>query len=410
MAEAAPLHLRQLTALRFFAAAWVVLYDYLPLLTGGQPPVIAKGYLGVELFFVLSGFILCHVYLAAFGEKKAGYLAFLWARLARIYPAHLAILLGLILLVVAARLAGLDLGGKLAVPESLPAQILLLQAWGLAPHGGWNHPAWSISAEWFAYLTFPVFAFVFWRLRRRPWLALGLAAAAGVALNLGFEAWTGEPLTRATLFWGALRIVPCFALGCAVWLVWSAGFPKGRTAAAGLALGALAAILAVTALGGPDWAAILAFGALILGLGAMAREGSPRLTHPILVYLGEVSFAVYMVCIPWLLVVQDGAGHVLGLTGERLPWPLWLVLIGGVVPAAMVVHHLVERPAREIMRRHGVPFVWRPAPAPAPTPPDDPHEILAADLWRHTYGRPPTPGVSPALLLRIIAFTRPRRS
>jgi peptidoglycan/LPS O-acetylase OafA/YrhL len=33
---------------------------------------------------------------------------------------------------------------------------------------GWNHPSWSISAEWFAYLCFPLFAFVFWRLRDKP--------------------------------------------------------------------------------------------------------------------------------------------------------------------------------------------------------------------------------------------------
>ena len=408
MAEGAPQHLRQLTALRFFAAAWVVLYDYLPLLTGGRPPVIAKGYLGVELFFVLSGFILCHVYLAAFGEKRARYADFLWARLARIYPVHLAILIGLALLVMAARLAGLDIGGRLAVVSSLPGHILLLQAWGLAPHGGWNHPAWSISAEWFAYLTFPVFAFVFWRLRRRPWLALVLTALSGVAVNLGFQALTGAPLTHATIAWGALRIVPCFALGCAIWLMWSTGWPKGKSAARLLALAALAAILLLTAIQAPDWTAILAFGALILGLGAMAREGSVRLTHPVLVYLGEVSFAIYMVCIPWQLLIQEGGGHLLGVQGERLPWPLWLVLIAGIVPAAMIAHHLIERPAREIMRRHGVPFLQRPA-SPPPERPASAHDALAADLWRHTYGVSPSQGVSAVLLLRIIAFTRPRR-
>ena len=133
-----------------------------------------------------------------------------------------------------------------------------------------------------------------------------------------------------------------------------------------------------------------------------------RLTHPVLVYLGEVSFAVYMVCIPWQLVVQEGAGALQGIEGERLPWPLWLVLAAGILPVAMLAHHLVERPAREVMRRHGVPFRRRPAPPP-PDSAADPHHDLARELWRRAYGSHPTPGVSPALLLRILAFTRPRR-
>ena len=66
-----PADLRALTALRFLAAMWVALFAFWPNLdVGFIPNVVAKGYLGVELFFVLSGFILCHVYLAAAGEKR----------------------------------------------------------------------------------------------------------------------------------------------------------------------------------------------------------------------------------------------------------------------------------------------------------------------------------------------------
>ena len=403
-------HLKQLTALRYFAALWVVFYDYWPHLTGSAPPVIASGHLGVELFFVLSGFILAHVYLEAFGSGTGRYLDFLWARLARIYPVHLAILIGLILLVVGGRLGGLDIGRQLAVVSSLPAQILLLQAWGLSPHGGWNHPSWSISAEWFAYLTFPALAFVYWRLKTRPWLAVGLSLILLAGLNLGFQHLTGQPLTAATIVWGALRIVPCFALGCAIWLVWSSGWPKTTRASWVLSSGGLASVLLLTLSPLPDWLTVPGFAALILGLAGLARAGSRRMTAPLLVYLGEVSFAVYMVCIPWQLVFMGLAAKLTG-GGDRLPWPLWLLLVAGVTPAAMVVHHLVERPAREAMRRHGVPFMHRPAPEPPPEPPSEesPHAVLANELWRNTYGAPPTPGVNPALLLRIIAFVGPRR-
>ncbi|HMO42348.1 MAG TPA: acyltransferase, partial [Phenylobacterium sp.] len=67
-------HIRPLTALRFFAAMWVVLFHYWPALgLAGAPLAVAKGYLGVELFFILSGFILCHVYRS---EVEAGRFAY----------------------------------------------------------------------------------------------------------------------------------------------------------------------------------------------------------------------------------------------------------------------------------------------------------------------------------------------
>ena len=89
-------HIRPLTSLRFFAAFWVVLFHYWPALSAAAAPmVVGKGYLGVELFFILSGFILCHVYRTEVEEGRFAYGGFLWARLARVYPLHLATLVGM---------------------------------------------------------------------------------------------------------------------------------------------------------------------------------------------------------------------------------------------------------------------------------------------------------------------------
>ncbi|WP_366932390.1 acyltransferase [Phenylobacterium sp.] len=350
-----PQNLKPLTALRFFAAMWVVGFHFWP--GFGLPNVVGKGYLGVDLFFVLSGFILSHVYLRSFGEQRFSYPEFLWARLARVYPVHLVTLVGMGALVAAAMLVGIEAGDKAIVWSSLPAQLTLTQAWGLSPLGGWNHPAWSISAEWFAYLTFPAFAWVAWRLRGRPLLALGLALALVAALEIGFEQLAGQRLTQATIAWGALRIVPCFALGCAVYLLWSAR-PIGTARAALTASAtALAAIIAAAQFGAPDWLSIMLFGALIFGLASLASAGSSFLTAPLWVYLGEVSFAIYMVFIPWQLVLEKAAHRVFGVAQGEMPLALAQVEFFGVIPAAMVIHHLVERPAREAMRRHGVPFL-----------------------------------------------------
>ncbi len=89
-----PQNLKPLTAMRFFAAMWVVAYHFTPSLGLGMPALVGKGYLGVELFFVLSGFILSHVYMEAFGDRRFRYPDFLWARLARIFPVHLVTLAG----------------------------------------------------------------------------------------------------------------------------------------------------------------------------------------------------------------------------------------------------------------------------------------------------------------------------
>ncbi|MGH6957642.1 MAG: acyltransferase family protein [Caulobacteraceae bacterium] len=352
-----PQNLKPLTALRFFAAMWVVSYDFWPSLGAPTPRVVAKGYLGVELFFVLSGFILSHVYLQSFGERRFGYVKFLWARLARIYPLHLATLIGIGALAVGAAVIGADAGSKVLVWSSLPAQLTLTQAWGLGLGGGWNHPSWSISAEWFAYLAFPLFAWTAWRLKGRPMLGLGLALAFVCAMELGFERWAGFPLTEATIAWGALRIVPCFALGCATYLVWRARPLSSAPVALAVCAAAVLAIVAAAEAGWPDWIAIDLFAALIFGLASLPVSGSRALSWGVWVYLGEVSFAIYMVCIPWKLAFENLAARAFALGDGPLPLGLWLADALGVIPAAMVLHHLIERPAREAMRRRGPLFL-----------------------------------------------------
>ncbi len=343
--------IRPLTSLRFFAALWVVLFHYWPKLdVGFSPAFVEKGYLGVELFFTLSGFILCHVYLTAFGEGRFKYGDFLWNRLARVYPLHLATLLGMIGLGVVAGLAGFGVDANLLDWRSLPANLLLLQAWGLAPSAAFNHPSWSISAEWFAYLTFPAFAFIAWKLRKRPWLLAGLTLAAIATLYPTFQALTGKSLTQATIAWGALRIVPCFALGCAMHSLWKSGAIKSVAQAAVGALISGAAVVAATVLGAPDMVAVAFFGGLILSLAGLAQHGSRFASQSGFVYLGEISYSTYMICVPWKIVFVNAAAKFLNLTDEKLPLGLWIVFIAGVVPLSAASYHLIEKPARARMK------------------------------------------------------------
>ncbi len=347
-----PGHIAPLTSLRFVAAIWVVLFHYWPhLAVDGTPGLIAKGYLGVELFFVLSGFILCHVYLREAEAGTFSYGRFVWARLARIYPLHLAVLAGVGLMGAAAAVAGVSVDPNLTDWRALPAHLTMTHAWGLSPVAGWNHPSWSISAEWFAYLLVPAFAWAALKLKDRPWLAVSAAMLLLAGLYIGFEAVTGQPLTRATIAWGALRIVPCFFLGCAGYLLFRSGWLRSRRAALCVAAGSAALLLGAAELQLWDALTVFACGALIVSLAAAWREGSGVMGRPTWVWLGEVSFAVYMVCVPWQQVYVNGVSRVLGFPDERLPAPLWIALLAGVVPIAAVAHHLVEKPARAWMRR-----------------------------------------------------------
>jgi peptidoglycan/LPS O-acetylase OafA/YrhL len=354
-----PRNLKPLTALRFFAAMWVVAYQFWPALGRDRPMLLTKGYLGVDLFFILSGFILCHVYLPCFGERRFSYREFLWARLARIYPTHIVTLIGFGALVYVGSLVGVRAGGNVLVWPSLPAQLTLTQAWGLGPLGGWNHPAWSISAEWFAYLCFPAFVAATWAGRGRPRLSALAAFALAIGFEIGFQRVVGLVLTDATILWGAARILPPFAIGCGVYLLWSSQPLRTPAAAVAVIAASLAAALISMGIGAPDWVAIVLFGGLIYGLAGLSSAGASLLSGGVWVYLGEVSFALYMIAVPWGLAFDKGLHRLLHLPGETLTPAMWWLQYLGALPAAIVLHHLVERPAREAMRRWGAPFSRR---------------------------------------------------
>lgn len=343
-----PPDLRALTTLRFLAALWVVLYTAWPHLdVSFVPNAVAKGYLGVETFFVLSGFILSHVYLEAAGSGRFSYGGFLWARIARVYPLHLVTLFGMIGLGVAATAAGLAIDGSLTDWRALPAHLTMTHAWGLAPSSAFNHPSWSISAEWFAYLSFPAFAFAAWRLRDRPLAATGLVVVLALGLYAVFELIAGFSLTEATFRWGALRIVPCFALGCALYLIHRIGsVPHGGL----IALAGAVGVIAAASLQWWDPVAVLFAGVTILGLGSVANARAGFMGSRLGVYLGEISYSIYMVCAPVLLVMTNVAAMATGADDKRFHAFVWLALVAAIPVAAMATHHLVERPARKAMR------------------------------------------------------------
>ena len=143
---------RALTGLRGVAACYVVLYHYLIHVALPAPlrTLLVHGYLAVDLFFVLSGYVLALNYGSAFkdGTRLRTFNTFLVARLARVYPLYVTVTLCFTALYF--------FRPELKVviqPAVLLSNLTMMQAWGLADSVGGL--TWSISAEFAAYLAFP---------------------------------------------------------------------------------------------------------------------------------------------------------------------------------------------------------------------------------------------------------------
>jgi peptidoglycan/LPS O-acetylase OafA/YrhL len=138
-------------------------------------PVVGElihwGWLAVDLFFILSGFIMMHVHgeeFRSFSMERAR--RFLALRFIRIYPAHAIVLLLHVPLYFVAVALGMHLNQDAFSTRAFVLSAFMLNGWGFPGSEGWNVPSWSVSSEWFAYLMFPVLALLVWRVQRR-WTA-----------------------------------------------------------------------------------------------------------------------------------------------------------------------------------------------------------------------------------------------
>jgi peptidoglycan/LPS O-acetylase OafA/YrhL len=354
--------LRALTSIRGIAA-WLVVLFHIRLSIAGMPApaaaLLEKGYLAVDFFFLLSGFVIWMSWSERLRSRGPGAVAgFLKRRIARVWPLHL------VMLGFGAMLALVLLAAGRETPHfpfaELPLHALLLQNWGFTSVLAWNDPAWSISCEWAAYLLFPLLVLAIdWR--RVPTSAVIVAIAALLTLlhavfTLQGAAQLGEQIPRL----GLIRCVLEFACGtaiCALWLRWRQNWraPALISAACtlaalgGWATGLLPETLAVPA----GFAAALLILALTAGTPGNPLEG--RALH----YLGEISYATYLghflLWFAFKLAFVDDA--------QAVGWPLVALYLALVLASSVALYHGIERPAQRWI--NGLSF-RRPRPVQAP--------------------------------------------
>ncbi|MEM9969474.1 MAG: acyltransferase [Pseudomonadota bacterium] len=342
-----PLQLQELTSIRAFAALVVVLFHLFfsgDTSAGVLQTLIADGHLGVDLFFMLSGFILSHVYLQAWREGRFSYAAFLRNRFARLYPLHLVMLLLFVAAYQIFRLLGGAVDAGVQNWSHFVWHLGLLHAWGLTDGHSWNYPSWSVSAEAFAYLLFPLTIVLALRL---PVVMFGCAALLlfGAASIIALEV-EGTPITKLMFNFGILRVIVEFIIGVAIYLL----MERHRLPDSWIrptALLSLGTVVTLSMFQADERLIVLALALLLTAVAHMAlQDRATFLRHPWLVYLGEISYATYMVHILALTSVRS-ISEKIGFDGSVVASIATLIAI---YAGSVVLYHTVERPGRRLLR------------------------------------------------------------
>lgn len=286
-------------------------------------------------FFTLSGFVLMHVYDRRI-TTVADYLHYLQKRLARIYPLHLATF------ALAVVWGVLGTQRYWFTADGLLPNVLLLHAWNTTGHLSFNYPSWSVSAEFFVYLLFPVLLFAvdfagFWG-------ALLLPIASVLPILWVFHICRLGPWTLATYDFGCLRAVPSFIAGMAIYRLAAIRFASLAVppwAAHGLAVATVPMML----LGVPNAVVLATFVAVVFLL-ARAEPAVPGLfSTPLFRALANCSYGFYMLHAFVGVMVLHLVPKFFHL-GDAWIFGLCVPALAVTTASAVISFHFFEAPAR----------------------------------------------------------------
>ena len=353
-----------LTTLRFLAAFHVILFHLKVqgILTGGPwwyQNFAGIGYIGVNFFFVLSGFILVYTYASNDLDPRR----FWRARFARIYPAYvlsLAVTAPGFLFALQHLNLPFYVWSQRHFTLAALSTLLLLQAW--IPQGAltWNPVCWSLSVEGFFYSLFP-FLLPGTKLssERKLWLGIAFFSLTSLAMSVAYIVFHPDGANRinspeVTLFWKNLLSfnpvvrLPEFMVGMFAGRLFLRGSVKDGLGSISIFCGT-AIIVLITALARAIPNPLIsagflspAFAAIIFGVAQQPRWTRFLALKP-LVLLGEASYSLYLL---HSFVIQ----HAFDAT-THLPHAVQVMIcIVAAIGASLIAYVLIEEPARRLLR------------------------------------------------------------
>ncbi len=362
-----------LDSLRGICALAVVLFHFRTTGSISNLAFIRHSWMFVDFFFVLSGFVIAAAYGPALAGRAVTIRRFMWLRMGRIYPLHLAVIAAMIFLEVllvfghfSSIVARAPFSGRLS-GAGLVENLLLLHSFGVADYLTWNGPSWSIAAEMWMYL---LFALVFACCGKARWAVLwGLGLAALLLLLIA-----SPGALNTTYQYGFIRCVFGFSVGTLVFCLFIRGVSLGGTAAEVATVVIAIVFVSLVGEGILTLLAPLVFALPILTLAKGEGAITRALTIRSLSWLGTISYSVYMIH----AFVEGRILDVIRLQGSLLGFPIvrikeigdsgaeiisgnWLVLDILTVAVVLLViafgslsYLMIEKPCREWSRRNAL--------------------------------------------------------
>jgi len=302
-------------------------------------------FIAVDIFFVLSGYLLYAIYHKTFANKqnhtRKDINKFNLVRLAKLYPLHIFTLA----LIAAMHYAGVAhptaSGNQDALMDNWPItlfiNLVLMMAWSTIPAAAWNEPAWTISCMWLIYLVFPMLVagikYINSKYSIIIWLAIFIAIQQAVHSH-----FTGLSATDGA---GAvMRSLLQFVSGCLVYkLIQNISLNKHMPALLFIAAIALFTT-GVAYVDNYNYIPLFYTFAIIIVfcIAQPHRLFNMLFGNKLAMYLGKISYAIYILHYPYLLMINHL--QLFAIDG----FSVYLATICGLIICASMAYHLIEKP------------------------------------------------------------------